>query len=82
MAYWEGSPEQYSLMRELQSLKVQYAPSPSNINAIHSDRYTMVNPVTGQTPSKEDMEYAKNHIQELYDSGMIREDRWAFLWYH
>ena len=81
MAYWEGSPEQWALIGEVQWLKRQYA-GMQGMTAIRSDQYVMTNPVTGQDVPKEDLIYATKHLAQIYSSGMIREDRWAFLWYH
>ena len=81
MAYWEGSPEQWALIGEVQWLKRQYGEM-QGMTAIRSDQYVMTNPVTGQDVPKEDLIYATKHLAQIYSSGMIREDRWAFLWYH
>lgn len=81
ISYWEGSPEQWQLITEIQSLKRQVV-SVSGMDAVRSDQYVMTNPVTGRDVPKADLEYAKTHMREIYSSGMIREDRWAFLWYH
>jgi hypothetical protein len=81
-AYWQGSPEKWDLINSIQQQKRVDAPLEQHMNVTKSDNNVMINPVTGQEPSKEDLEYAKDHMQQIYDSGMIREDRWAFLWYH
>ena len=81
ISYWEGSPEQWQLITEIQSLKRQVV-SVVGMDAVRSDQYVMTNPVTGRDVPKADLEYAKKHMREIYSSGMIREDRWAFLWYH
>lgn len=81
MAYWEGSPQQWALIGEVQSLKRSYT-GISGMDAIRSDQYVMTNPVTGKDVPMADLIYATKHIAELYESGQIREDRWAFLWYH
>jgi hypothetical protein len=83
MAYWEGSPDKWALISKVQQMKreeigVRGFTGP----AIRSDMHVMRNPVTGREPSKADLAYAATHLQEIYNSGAIREDRWAFLWYH
>src|SRR6266568_3753063 len=51
--------------------------------SIHNtDRYVEINPVTGAQVPIEDLKYAATHMSQLMRSGAIREDRWAFLWYH
>lgn len=50
--------------------------------ALHSSDNVMVNPATGREVPKADLQYALKHMREIYESGAIREDRWAFLWYH
>lgn len=84
MAYWEGDPETWSLIERVQDMKAQYAyeNNPREYHVNHSERYVMVNPVTGQDVTKEELRYAVQHLAEIYSSGMIREDRFAFLWYH
>lgn len=49
-----------------------------------SDRNVERNPVTGQMVPLSDLRYAANpdNLRRIYESGAIREDRWAFLWYH
>lgn len=79
--YWEGSPEQWALIGEIQWAKRQMT-GVSGMDAIRSDQYVMTNPVTGQDVPKADLIYASKHMAELYHSGAIRETRWAFLWYH
>lgn len=81
ISYWEGSPEQWNLITKVQSLKRQET-NAVGMDAIRSDQNVMINPVTGRDVPKADLEYAAKHMREIYDSGMIREDRWAFLWYH
>lgn len=81
ISYWEGSPEQFNLISQIQDLKRQEL-NLSGMDAIRSDTYVMRNPVTGRDVPKADLEYAKRHMREIYESGAIREDRWAFLWYH
>ena len=81
ISYWEGSPEQWQLIQEVQGLKRQEI-GMTGADAIRSDQYVMTNPVTGQDVPKADLIYAKEHMSELYESGAIRESRWAFLWYH
>jgi hypothetical protein len=61
ISYWEGSPEQWQLIQEVQGLKRQ------EIGMVGADA---------------DLIYAKEHMRELFESGAIRESRWAFLWYH
>jgi hypothetical protein len=80
-SYWEGSPEQWALIGEIQSLKREIT-GVIGMDAIRSDQYVMTNPVTGQDVPMADLIYASKHMQHIYESGMIREDRWAFLWYH
>jgi hypothetical protein len=80
-SYWEFSPSQYQLIQEVQQAKRDMSGVTGN-SAIRSDMYVMTNPVTGQSVSEKDLRYARDHLQEIYNSGMIREDRWAFLWYH
>jgi len=81
ISYWEGSPEQWQLIQEVQGLKRQEI-GMVGADAIRSDNNVMVNPVTGQDVPKADLIYAKEHMRELFESGAIREARWAFLWYH
>jgi hypothetical protein len=81
MVYWSGSPEQWNLIQDIQSMK-RDSLGLSGVNAIRSDSYTMTNPVTGHNVPIEDLRYAKQHMNEIYNSSAIREDRWAFLWYH
>lgn len=81
ISYWEGSPQQWQLIQEVQGLKRQEI-GMTGADAIHSDQYVMTNPVTGQDVPQADLEYAKLHMREIYESGAIRETRWAFLWYH
>lgn len=81
ISYWEGSPEQYDMITQIQSLKRQEM-NLGGMDAIRSDQYVMINPVTGREVPMADLQYAKEHMREIYESGAIREDRWAFLWYH
>lgn len=81
MAYWEGSPQQWALIGEVQALKRSIT-GVSGMDAIRSDQYVMTNPVTGKDVPMADLIYATKHMHQLYESGQIREDRWAFLWYH
>ncbi len=81
ISYWEGSPEKWALISEIQSLKRQVV-NLSGMDAIRSDQYVMINPVTGREVPKADLIYASKHMRQIYESGQIREDRWAFLWYH
>ena len=80
-SYWSGTPEQWHLITQIQELKRQEIGMVGG-DAIKSDHYAMVNPVTGREVPLADLQYAKEHMREIYESGMIREDRWAFLWYH
>lgn len=77
--YWEGDPEHWALISEVQFAKRQYMGGGFNPRG---DQYVMVNPATGQAVPKEDLIYATKNLAYIYSSGMIREDRWAFLWYH
>lgn len=81
ISYWEGSPEQWQLIQEVQQTKRQEI-GMTGMDAIRSDQYVMTNPVTGRDVPLADLQYAKEHLREIYESGAIREDRWAFLWYH
>lgn len=81
MPYWSGTPEQFNLITKIQGLKRQEMHL-SGLDAIRGDRNVFYNPVTGRQVPKADLEYAAKHMKEIYESGMIREDRWAFLWYH
>ena len=81
ISYWEGSPDQWQLIQEVQQVKRQEI-GMSGMDAIRSDQYVMTNPVTGRDVPIADLQYAKEHLREIYESGAIREDRWAFLWYH
>lgn len=81
ISYWEGSPEQWHLIQEVQSVKRQEI-GMTGMDAIRSDNYVMTNPVTGRDVPKADLIYARDHMRQIYESGAIREDRWAFLWYH
>ena len=83
ISYWEGSPEQFNLISQIQDMKRQEIGDRGYTGpTFRSDDYVMVNPVTGREVPKADLEYAAKHMKEIYSSGMIREDRWAFLWYH
>jgi hypothetical protein len=79
--YWSGSADQWALIGEIQYLKRQVI-GVTGMDAIRSDQYVMTNPVTGMDVPKADLIYASRHMAEIFSSGMIREDRWAFLWYH
>jgi hypothetical protein len=79
--YWEGSPQQWQLIQEVQQAKRQEI-GMVGMDAIRSDQYVMTNPVTGRDVPMADLQYAKEHLREIYESGAIRDDRWAFLWYH
>ena len=52
--YWEGSPEQWALIGEIQFAKRQYT-GVSGMDAIRSDQYVTTNPVTGLDVPKEDL---------------------------
>lgn len=81
MVYWEGSPEQWNAIQDVQDAKrAMYGLS--GMDAIRSDQYVLTNPVTGQDVPLEDLKYAAKHMAQIYASGAIRETRWAFLWYH
>lgn len=81
MAYFEGSAEKWQLISEVQQMKRETMGT-SGMDAIRGDRYVMVNPATGREPSMADLRYALRHMQQIYETGQIREDRFAFLWYH
>jgi hypothetical protein len=83
MPYWEGSPEQWEYISKVQEVKRRVT-GVSGPDALRSDQYVMVNPVTGREPPLADLKYASKaaNVRYLYESGKIREDRWAFLWYH
>lgn len=81
ISYWEGSPQQWDLIQRVQEAK-RIDIGMTGADAIRSDQYVMTNPVTGQDVPKADLEYALKHMRQLYESGAIREARWAFLWYH
>jgi hypothetical protein len=81
--YWEGSPEHWEAITKVQSLKRSITGVVGR-SAIRSDQYVITNPVTGREVPLADLQYAANrrNMLRLYESGEIREDRWAFLWYH
>lgn len=81
ISYWEGSPQQFNLISQVQEIKRQEL-SLTGMDAVRSDTYVMRNPVTGRDVPIADLQYAKDHLREIIESGAIREDRWAFLWYH
>lgn len=81
MAYFEGSAEKWQLISEVQSMKRETV-GMTGMDAIRSDQYVMHNPATGREPSMADLRYALRHMQQIYETGQIREDRFAFLWYH
>lgn len=81
ISYWEGSPEQWRLIQEVQQAKREEI-GMTGMDAVRSDQYVIINPVTGREVPQADLEYAKHNLRHIYESGMIREDRWAFLWYH
>ncbi len=78
MTYW---PEQWRLIQEIQNYKREQL-GLTGIAAVRSDVNVMVNPATGQEVPIADLQYAKEHFYQIYESGAIREARWAFLWYH
>jgi hypothetical protein len=79
--YW-GS-ERYQLIQRVQALKAREIRDRGYLGPINnSARYVERNPVTGREVPKSDLIYAATHMAELMASGAIREDRWAFLWYH
>lgn len=82
VTYWEGTPEQWDLIGQVQQMKRETIQSKGRGNLFHSNDYVVRNPVTGREVPKADLEYALAHMQDIYESGMIREDRWAFLWYN
>lgn len=84
MAYWTGDPEHWDLITQVQDLKRQYAydHNPRDYNPNHNREYVLTNPVTGEVVTKEELRYAIQHLAEIYASGDINEDRYAFLWYH
>jgi hypothetical protein len=81
MAYFEGSAEKWQLISEVQSAKRETV-GMTGMDAIRSDQYVMKNPATGREPSMADLRYALQHMRQIYETGQIREDRFAFLWYH
>jgi hypothetical protein len=80
--YWEGDPDTWALIGEVQHLKERMYGHSEKYNSRHSTQYVITNPVTGQAVTKEDLIYATKHMRILIESGRIRDDRWAFLWYH
>lgn len=82
ISYWQGSPDQYDLIQKVQEAKRQEIGITYTLDAAKSDDYVMINPATGREVPKADLQYALKHMREIYESGAIREDRWAFLWYH
>lgn len=71
------------LIQRVQSLKREYAEmGQHSLNRMGSDRYVRTNPVTGAPVPTADLRYAATHLAQIYESGAIREVRWAFLWYH
>lgn len=76
--YW---PEEWRLVQEIQDQK-RNSLGLSGISGVRSDANVMTNPMTGQNVPISDLQYAKDHMMEIYNSPMIKEDRWAFLWYH
>jgi hypothetical protein len=79
--YFSGSPEKWAAIEKLQKLKRRETRA-IGADALRSDQAVMINPVTKQEVPLADLQYASKHLREIYESGMIREDRWAFLWYH
>jgi len=79
--YW-GS-DRYELITRVQRIKRIEIQDRGYQGSIHNtDRYVEINPVTGAQVPIEDLKYAATHMSQLMRSGAIREDRWAFLWYH
>lgn len=81
MPYFEGTPDEWHYVQKVQQLKRQYSRI-SGVYAIKSDQHVVINPVTGDRVPLADLKYAARHLRQIYESGDIREDRWAFLWYH
>lgn len=81
ISYFSASPEQWALIEKVQNAKRREYDL-QGMDAIRSAQNVMINPVTGREVPKADLEYALKHMREIYESGAIREDRWAFLWYH
>lgn len=82
LSYWSGSPERFELITRIQELKREELPIAPGAGYLRSDDNVIVNPVTGKEVPLADLRYARDHLQEIINSGIIREDRWAFLWYH
>lgn len=76
--YW---PEQWELIQEIQQLKREEFDL-AGADVYRSDANVQINPMTGQEVPIADLEYARDHLWELIESGEIRDERWAFLWYH
>lgn len=77
--YW---PEQWELIQEIQDLKRQEFNLGGTQDAIKSDDNVITNPMTGEPVPIADLEYARDHLWDLIESGEISNERWAFLWYH
>lgn len=75
-------PRQWELIQEVQNKKNSIIPFSTTTERIRSQDNVMVNPITGTEVPPEDLQYAIDHMEEIYTSNMIKEDRWAFLWYH
>jgi hypothetical protein len=82
VSYWEGTPAQYDLITQVQEAKREIIIEKGHGNPFKSDDYVMRNPVTGREVPKADLEYALHNLRRIYETGMIREDRWSFLWYN
>lgn len=76
--YWA---KQWELIQEIQNTKREEF-GLSTYEGIRSDTYVMINPATGREVPIADLQYAKEHFWEIVESGAIKDERWAFLWYH
>jgi len=76
--YWA---KQWDLIQDIQNVKREEF-GLIGPEAIRSDTYVMINPATGREVPIADLQYAKEHFWEIVESGRIRDERWAFLWYH
>lgn len=76
--YWGNK---FQLIQQIQTTKREEFGLAGN-EAVRSDMYVMINPMTHQEVPLADLQYAKEHFWELVESGAIRNERWAFLWYH
>lgn len=80
VSYWEGTPQQWNLIERVQEAKREYVEDRGG-NQYRSNDNVIINPVTGREVPQADLEFALANMQLIYESGMIRDDRWAFLWY-